>query len=134
MKNRDLRVCAQRRPFADGSGLLRILADREIVRAASAGTQPGDHIHRVVIEAMREVDIDLLGHKPQLLTPELAAGAELLVRMGCGESCPVGPGLCREDWSLADLKDAPLDHVRKLRDEIRARVAAHIALEGWARS
>jgi arsenate reductase len=99
------------------------LADPQRVRALSAGTRPAKTVHPAVVTAMREVGIDLADQHPRLLTPELAAGAALLVTMGCGEECPVVPGARVEDWPLPDPKDQPLDEVRKIRDEIRARVA-----------
>jgi len=107
------------------------LADTEMARALSAGTRPATCVHPEVVEAMREVDIDLSGAKPQLLTPELAQGAEMLVTMGCGDECPVVPGLRRHDWPLEDPKGQPPTRVREIRDEIRARVTQLIAREGW---
>lgn len=101
---------------------LRHLADAQQVRALSAGTQPGPRVHPVVVEAMREVGIDLAAVQPQLLTPDLAAQAHLLVTMGCGEACPALPGLSRVDWPLADPKDQPIARVRAIRDDIRDRV------------
>jgi arsenate reductase len=101
-------------------------------RAVSAGTQPAERVHPLVIEAMHEVGIDLSSSVPQRLTPELAQGAQLLVTMGCGEECPVVPGARREDWPLPDPKGLPLAEVRQIREEIRRRVAALIAREKWA--
>jgi len=98
-------------------------------RAISAGTQPAARVHPEVVEAMREVGIDLSGATPKLLTPELVQGASLLVTMGCGETCPIVPGLRREDWPLADPRGAALERVRAIRDEIRARVADLVARE-----
>lgn len=88
----------------------------------SAGTQPGERVHPEVVQVMNEIGIDLSGIKPQLLTHELAQSADMLVTMGCGEACPVVPGLIRDDWPLPDPKGKPLDEVRKIRDEIKARV------------
>ena len=68
------------------------LADPHKARAVSAGTQPGDRVHDVVIDAMREIGIDLTAAVPRLLTHELARGATWLVTMGCGDACPVFPG------------------------------------------
>jgi arsenate reductase len=107
------------------------LADPQRARAVSAGTAPAAHVHPQVVAAMREVGIDLAAARPTKLTPELAAGASLLVTMGCGEACPAVPGLRREDWPLADPKDQQLDGVRAIRDDVRARVHALIAREGW---
>ncbi len=97
-------------------------ADRAKARAISAGTQPAEHVHPVVVDAMLEVGIDLRNAKPQRLTAELAQGAELLITMGCGDDCPYVPGLRRDDWPLPDPKGQGLDSVRKTREEIRARV------------
>ena len=91
-------------------------------RAISAGTQPASAVHALVREAMAEVDVDLSHAQPQLLTEELARQADLLITMGCGESCPVVPGLAREDWPIADPKGQSLDRVRAIRDEIGRRV------------
>jgi arsenate reductase len=99
------------------------IADAREARAVSAGTQPGDHVHPEVITVMREVGIDLENAKPQLLTPELAAGTDWLITMGCGESCPVVPGARRDDWPIDDPKGQPIDVVRRIRDDIRRRVA-----------
>jgi arsenate reductase len=107
------------------------LADPERVRALSAGTQPAEHVHPEVVAVMREVGIDLSAAQPTLLTDELAGGAQLLVTMGCGESCPIVPGLRREDWNLPDPKGQSVERVRAIRDEIRDRVERLIAAEGW---
>jgi arsenate reductase (thioredoxin) len=105
------------------------LADPKHARAISAGTHPGPHVHRIVVEAMREVGIDLTSARPQLLTDDLARNATLLITMGCGEACPYIPNLRREDWPLPDPKSLPLDEVRILRDEVRTRVEALLASE-----
>ncbi|MDQ3037653.1 MAG: arsenate reductase ArsC [Myxococcota bacterium] len=109
---------------------LEALADPERARAISAGTEPGPRVHPEVAEAMREVGIELGGRTPQRLTDELAAGATMLITMGCGEQCPVVPGVRRDDWPLADPKGQPIAEVRAIRDDIRARVEALIAREG----
>src|SRR5215471_2020457 len=95
------------------------LADVSKARAVSAGTEPGAHVHPEVVAAMREAGVDLEGRQPRKLTDELARGASLLVTMGCGEACPVIPGLRREDWPLPDPKGKPMKRVREIRDEVR---------------
>lgn len=102
-------------------------------RAISAGTLPGSHVHPEVIHAMQELGIDLSQEKPQLLTDEIAQSADLLITMGCGESCPFIPGLDRQDWPLEDPKGKPLEKVREIRDEIRLRVLGLIETRGWNR-
>jgi arsenate reductase len=109
------------------------LADPSAARAISAGTEPGERVHPEVVSAMGEVNIDLSAAKPQRLTSELAEGAEMLITMGCGEACPVVPGVRRDDWPLPDPKGQPLEAVRGVRDAIRERVAELVRAEGWAR-
>lgn len=105
------------------------LADPGKARAISAGTQPGPRVHPEVAAAMREVGIEVEGRAPQLLTDELAQTATMLITMGCGEQCPVVPGLRRDDWPLPDPKGKPIEEVRAIRDEVRARVEALIRRE-----
>jgi arsenate reductase (thioredoxin) len=93
-------------------------------RALSAGTTPADRVHLEVVEIMRELGIDLADRTPRLLTPELAAEADVIVTMGCGDRCPFVPGKRYLDWDLPDPKGQPLATVRSTRDEIAARVRA----------
>ena len=93
---------------------LGALADPQRVQAISAGTAPSERVHPVVVEAMREVGIELGAVKPQLLSRELASRASLLITMGCGEACPNLPGLRYEDWPLPDPKDQSLASVRAI--------------------
>ncbi len=109
------------------------LADPARARAVSAGTEPAARVHPEVVAAMRELGIDLAGQKPRRLGDELVRSAQLLVTMGCGEACPFVPGLRRLDWDLADPKGQAVERVREIRDEVRARVAALVAAEGWSR-
>ena len=105
------------------------LADPAKARAKSAGTAPGSRVHPPVVTAMQEVGLDLSRARPQQLTPELAATAHVLITMGCGDECPVVPGVKRDDWPLDDPKDKPLDEVRRIRDEIHRRVEQLVADE-----
>ena len=107
------------------------LSNPALVRAISAGTDPGLRVHPEVMEAMREVGIDLSHAEPTLLTHDLATQSSLLVTMGCGEKCPVVPGLKRDDWPLEDPKGKPLELVRQIRQDIRRRIETLIAAEGW---
>jgi len=111
-----------------------LLSDSTRARAISAGTDPGPHVHPEVVAVMREVGIDLSGAPTSKLTTELAERAELLITMGCGDQCPVVPGLRRDDWPLEDPKTQPLARVREIRDEIRQRVETLLEHEGWRRS
>lgn len=99
--------------------------------AVSAGTDPADHLHPEVLETMWELGMDLSKASPQLLTQELAEAASLIVTMGCGEKCPVVPGLRRIDWDIEDPAGKPADAVRAIRDDLRARVRALVTEEGW---
>jgi arsenate reductase len=101
---------------------LRQLANPDKAHAVSAGTQPGTRVHPEVLEAMKEVGVDLSAAVPQKLTDELARGANMLITMGCGEACPFVPGLRREDWPLEDPKGKPVERVREIRDEVRGRI------------
>ena len=106
------------------------LADPAKARALSAGTIPGDRVHPEVVRVMQEEGIDLSSARPQKLTTELAAEVQLLITMGCGDECPYVPGVRRDDWPLDDPKGQPIERVRAIRDDIRARVEALIAQEG----
>jgi arsenate reductase len=109
------------------------LADPAKAIAESAGTKPGDRVHPEVIQVMGELGIDLAARRPQKLTEQLAHGAFLLVTMGCGDECPYVPGMKREDWPLDDPKGQPLAQVRRIRDDVRGRVAALVEQYGWRR-
>ena len=113
------------------AALFNRLADSSKARALSAGTDPGIRVHPEVVEAMREVGVDLSTLRPQKLTDELAAGATMLITMGCGEACPVVPGVARDDWPLEDPKGKSLERVREIRDAIAARVQDLLLAEGW---
>ena len=95
--------------------------------ALSAGTTPGERVHPEVVDVMRELGIDLADRKPQLLTPELAQQADIVITMGCGDQCPYIPGKRYIDWDLPDPKGRPIDEVRATRDEIDSRVTALLA-------
>ncbi len=109
------------------------LADPARARAVSAGTAPVERVHPEVVVAMREASIDLSATKPQKLSDDLARTARVLVTMGCGDACPVVPGTRIEDWPLDDPKGQPLDVVRRIRDDIRARVLDLVVREAVAR-
>lgn len=109
------------------------LADPTKARAISAGTEPGTRVHPEVLEAMKEVGIDLSNAQPRFLSDDLAQSATILVTMGCGEACPAVPGLRRDDWPLEDPKGKPIERVREIRDEIRSRVAKLVSDLGCAR-
>jgi arsenate reductase len=108
-----------------------LLTDPTKARAISAGTDPGPHVHPEVVAAMREVGVDLSMAPTSRLTTELAQRAQLLITMGCGDQCPVVPGLQRDDWPLEDPKGKSIARVREIRDEIRQRVETLLERERW---
>ena len=113
------------------AAFFNFMADATKAVAVSAGTQPGDRVHPEVLVVMREVGIDLSGATPRRLTADLAEGASLLVTMGCGDECPVVPGVERADWPLEDPKGKPLERVREICDEIRRRVEQLVRARGF---
>jgi len=94
-------------------------------QALSAGTQPADKVNPLVVEAMKEVGMDISGNKPKMLTMDMVDKAERMITMGCGAEveavCPAS-FIEIEDWALEDPKGKSLDQVRKIRDEIKERV------------
>jgi arsenate reductase len=109
------------------------LADPHKARAISAGTAPGTRVHPEVVEVMREVGVDLAGAATTRLTADVAEQAQILVTMGCGDECPYVPGVLLEDWPLEDPKGKPIERVREIRDQARARVQSLLEREGWTR-
>lgn len=103
------------------AGFLRAIAgDR--VDVYSAGSEPADQVNQVAVAAMHEVGIDIVGQTPAILTTDAVRTADVVVTMGCGDACPVFPGKRYEDWELQDPAGLPLEDVRPIRDDVRARV------------
>jgi protein-tyrosine-phosphatase len=103
------------------AGFLRHLAgDR--VEILSAGSEPADLVNPVAVGAMTEVGIDITSEKPKLLLDSAVRLADVVITMGCGDTCPIYPGRRYEDWDLPDPAGQPLAAVRPIRDEIEARV------------
>ncbi len=109
------------------AALFNKYADPATARAISAGTRPASHVHPEVIEVMKARGVDLSGHTPQTLTAALAATANWLITMGCGDECPVVPGARRDDWPIQDPKGQPPEVVDRIIDEIDARVRRLLA-------
>jgi arsenate reductase len=118
------------------AALFNALADPTRATALSAGTQPAAAVHPEVMVVMREAGIDLAAAVPTRLTDDLirTRNVGVLVTMGCGETCPVVPGVRRIEWTIADPKGRDLEHVRAIRDEIRDLVIRLLTTEGWSRS
>ena len=96
--------------------LSRRAGERVIVH--SAGSDPGDMLNPAVVAALAEWDIDISQEQPKKLTDDMARGADVIVTMGCGDTCPVYPGKRYVDWELPDPAGRPIEEVRPIRDEI----------------
>ena len=103
------------------AGWLRHLAG-DTVDIRSAGSEPADKINPVAVEAMREVGIDITGTIPRLLQNQDVQDSDVVITMGCGDTCPIYTGKRYEDWDLTDPAGEPIDVVRQVRDDIRSRV------------
>jgi arsenate reductase len=108
------------------AGFLSHLAgDRIEVR--SAGSAPADQVNPAAVEAMREAGIDIAGQTPKILTTHAVQASDVVITMGCGDTCPVFPGTRYLDWQLDDPAGQGVEAVRPIRDEIRSRVETLIA-------
>ena len=108
------------------AGYLQHLAgDR--VAVLSAGSEPADQINPVAVQAMAEEGIDITGATPKVLTNQTVQESDVVITMGCGDTCPIYPGKRYEDWVLADPAGQGIDAVRPIRDEIRKRIEALVA-------
>ncbi len=113
------------------AGLLAHLAgDRVEVR--SAGSEPAEAVNPAAVEAMAEVGIDITAERPKVLTPGAVQASDVVITMGCGDACPVFPGKRYLDWKLDDPAGQPVEAVRRVRDDIRARVETLMAELGVA--
>jgi arsenate reductase (thioredoxin) len=105
------------------AGYLKHLAgDR--VEVLSAGSEPKDQINPVAVEAMAEEGIDIANNTPKVLTTEAVAASDVVITMGCGDTCPIFPGKRYEDWELDDPAGQAIESVRPIRDDIRRRIEA----------
>ena len=105
--------------------LTHLAGDRVEVR--SAGSDPGEEINPAVIQAMDEIGVDMSEEFPKPLTDEVVRAADVVITMGCGDACPIYPGKRYEDWQLDDPAGQNLETVRRIRDEIDARVQSLVA-------
>ncbi len=108
------------------AGLVRLRSEGRI-SVRSAGSAPAEEINPAVVEAMRELGVDLGAEFPKPLTDEFVRDADAVITMGCGDACPIYPGKRYEDWELDDPAGRDLDTVRRIRDEIDARVRTLVA-------
>jgi arsenate reductase len=102
-------------------GWLRAIAGDQI-DIYSAGSEPADEIDPVAVDAMREVGIDIASERPKILTMDAADRADVVITMGCGDTCPHFPGKRYQDWAVADPAGQPIEVVRQIRDELHDRI------------
>jgi arsenate reductase len=105
------------------AGFARALAGDKVV-IHSAGTAPGETLNPSVVEVMREKGIDITDQKPQVLTEAMGLRSDVIITMGCGDTCPVYRGKRYLDWDLVDPADKSLDEIRPIRDSIERRVVS----------
>ncbi|MDT4978110.1 MAG: hypothetical protein QOG98_3868 [Pseudonocardiales bacterium] len=96
------------------------------IEVRSAGSEPAAQINPVAVEAMREVGIDIAAEQPKLLSVDAIRESDVVITMGCGDTCPIFPGKRYEDWDLTDPAGQGIDVVRRVREEIKIRVQALI--------
>ena len=108
------------------AGLLNHLAQGR-VQVRSAGSEPTTQLNPTVVEAMREIGVDVSREFPKPLTGAMVRAADVVITMGCGDACPIYPGKRYEDWELEDPAGKDLETVRRIRDEIAGRVRGLVA-------
>ena len=97
------------------------------VEVRSGGSEPGNEINPIAVQAMAEEGIDISQAVPQLMTTEQVRESDVVITMGCGDVCPIFPGKRYEDWELVDPKGKSIDEVRPIRDDIKQRIQALLA-------
>ena len=125
--SRVLFVCVHNAGRSQMSQALFELAADGRHEARSAGSEPGPHVHPEVVEAMRELGVEVADRVPHKLDRSDAEWADVVVTMGCGDACPVIPGKRYLDWNLTDPKGLPIEQVRVIRDDIRERIEKLVA-------
>ncbi|WP_156759064.1 arsenate reductase ArsC [Microbacterium karelineae] len=115
-------VCVQNSGRSQMAAAITTLVAGDRVNVRSAGSQPGEFILPAVREVLSELDVDLAHQYPKPLTDDIVRAADVVITMGCGDACPLYPGKRYEDWDLEDPAELDVDGVRRVRDEIRARV------------
>ena len=103
------------------AGYLKALSNGQ-VEVLSAGSEPKDQINPVAVQAMAEEGIDIANNTPKILTTEAVRNSDVVITMGCGDTCPIFPGKRYEDWELDDPAGQGIDAVRPIRDDIKARI------------
>lgn len=108
------------------AGFLTHLAG-DAIEVRSAGSAPAESINAAAVEAMREVGIDISDQSPKILTVDAVEASDVVITMGCGDTCPVFPGVSYRDWVLEDPAGKGVESVRPIRDEIKVRVEELVA-------
>jgi arsenate reductase len=108
------------------AGFMRELSGGR-VEVLSAGSEPKDAVNPVAVEAMAEAGIDIANNVPKILTVDAVKESDVVITMGCGDTCPIFPGKRYEDWELEDPAGKDLTTVRRVRDDIRGRIEALLA-------
>ena len=115
-------VCVQNAGRSQmAAGLVKLRSEGRI-HVRSAGSQPANEINSAVVAAMEELGVDMDEEFPKPLTDEVVRAADVVVTMGCGDACPIYPGKRYEDWTVDDPADQDIETVRRIRDDIDARV------------
>lgn len=115
-------VCVQNAGRSQmAAGLLRLRSE-DGIHVRSAGSAPADEVNPLVLQAMAEVGVDMGEAFPKPLTDEVVRAADVVITMGCGDACPIYPGKRYEDWELDDPAESDLEGIRRIRDEIDARI------------
>ncbi len=115
-------VCVHNAGRSQMAAALTAMRGEGSIDVLSAGTEPADQVNPAVLEAMAELGIDLSQEQPKLLQDQVVAASDVVISMGCGDACPVYPGIAYEDWQLDDPEGRDLEAVRLIRDEIDGRV------------
>ncbi|KZF11144.1 heat-shock protein HtpX [Rhodococcus sp. EPR-157] len=97
------------------------------VEVRSAGSAPAESINSAAVEAMAEIGIDISAQSPKILNPDAVEASDVVITMGCGDACPVFPGVSYRDWALPDPAGKGVDAVRPIRDQIRTLVEELLA-------
>lgn len=103
------------------AGYMKALSNGQ-VEVLSAGSEPKDQINPVAVQAMAEEGIDIANNTPKILTTEAVKDSDVVITMGCGDTCPIFPGKRYEDWELDDPAGQGIESVRPIRDDIKARI------------
>ena len=106
---------------------------RGAIEVRSAGSQPADKVNPAAVEAMAELGIDMSAEIPKVLTTEAVRESDVVITMGCGDTCPIFPGKRYEDWELEDPAGQGVESVRPIRDDIKTRIEALITSLGELR-